>query len=95
MVESRDELITEIAKEIGLDSMGEDVEDEDEDEDGNDGGDVTAPPAAVVPPPTPAPPTAAAPEEVLEEEDHVGMVLEQEDPGAPEIILADIEPELS
>jgi chromosome segregation ATPase len=41
MVESRDELITEIAKEIGLDRMGEDVEAEDEDDD--NGGDAAAP----------------------------------------------------
>jgi hypothetical protein len=36
MVESHDELITEITKDIGLDCMGEDVEDEDEDEDSNE-----------------------------------------------------------
>jgi hypothetical protein len=40
MVESRDELIMEIAKETGLDRMEEDAEDEEEDED------ATAPPAA-------------------------------------------------
>jgi hypothetical protein len=50
MVESCDELIMEIAKETGLDRMGEDAEDEDEDEDGNNGGDATAPPIAVTPP---------------------------------------------
>jgi hypothetical protein len=43
MVESRDELIMEIAKDTGLDRMGEDVEDD------NDGGDATAPPAATAP----------------------------------------------
>jgi hypothetical protein len=48
MVESRDELITEIAMKIGLEHMGEDAEDEDED--GNDGGDAAAPPVAVAPP---------------------------------------------
>jgi hypothetical protein len=47
MVESLDELITEIAKEIRLGCMGEGVEDEDEDKDGNNGGDATAPPIAV------------------------------------------------
>jgi hypothetical protein len=43
MVKSRDELIRDISKEIGLDHMGEYAEDEDEDEDGNGGGDVTHP----------------------------------------------------
>jgi hypothetical protein len=59
MVESHDELITKIAREIGLHRMGEDAEDEDEDEDGNNGGDVAAPLA-------PAPP-AATPEEIIKE----------------------------
>jgi hypothetical protein len=48
MVESRDELITEIAKEIGLDHMGEDVKVEDEYVD--DEGDVAAPPIVMAPP---------------------------------------------
>jgi hypothetical protein len=39
VVESHDELITKIAKETGLDHMGEDAEDEDEDAD--DGGAAT------------------------------------------------------
>jgi hypothetical protein len=43
MVESRDELIMEIARETGLDRMGEDANDEEEDEDADDGGDATAP----------------------------------------------------
>jgi hypothetical protein len=45
MVESRDELIIEIAKEIRLHHMGEDAEedDEEEDKDDDDGGDTTAP----------------------------------------------------
>jgi hypothetical protein len=47
MVESRDELITEIAREIGLDRMGEDAGDEEEDEDADDGGDAAAPPILV------------------------------------------------
>jgi hypothetical protein len=41
MVESRDELIMEIAKEIGLDCMGEEAEAKDDDDD--DGGEATAP----------------------------------------------------
>jgi predicted nuclease with TOPRIM domain len=43
MVESGDELIMEIAKETGLDRMGEDAEDEEEDEDVDGGGDATTP----------------------------------------------------
>jgi hypothetical protein len=46
MVESHDELITEIAKETGLNHMGDDAEDEDND----DRGDATTPPVAVAPP---------------------------------------------
>jgi hypothetical protein len=60
MVESHDELLMELARETGLDCMGEDKDDEDEEEVANDGGDATAPPAAA--PPPPVPPTAA-PEE--------------------------------
>jgi vacuolar-type H+-ATPase subunit I/STV1 len=44
MVEAHDELLMEIARETGLDRMGED-EDE-EQEDANDGGDATTPPTA-------------------------------------------------
>jgi hypothetical protein len=43
MVESHDELITEIAKETRLDHMGEDADDEEEDEDADDRGDAVAP----------------------------------------------------
>jgi hypothetical protein len=57
MVESRDELLMEIARETGLDHMGEDDEDEEEDEDADDGEDATAHPIVV--PPPPAPPAAA------------------------------------
>jgi hypothetical protein len=39
MVESHDDLITEISREIGLDRMGEDAEAKDDDD--NDGGDTT------------------------------------------------------
>jgi hypothetical protein len=86
MVESCDELITKITREIGLDHMGEDVKDEEEDEDANDGGDATAPPAPV--------PPAAAPEEVVEEEEPIEMVLEQEALVAHEVILVDAEAEM-
>jgi hypothetical protein len=94
MVESHDELITEITKEIGLDHMGEDAEDEGEDEGGNDGGDAAAPRIAVAPPPALAPPAAIVPEEVVQEEDLVEMVTKQEVLVAHEVILADAEPEL-
>jgi hypothetical protein len=45
MVESCEELLTEIVRETGLDCLGEDAEDEEEDEDANDGRDAAAPPA--------------------------------------------------
>jgi hypothetical protein len=51
MVDSRDELLMEITREMGLDHMGEDEEEEEEDAD--DGGDAAAPPAAAPPPPVP------------------------------------------
>jgi hypothetical protein len=44
MVESRDELLMEIARETGLDRMREDDEVEEEEEDANDGEDAAAPP---------------------------------------------------
>jgi hypothetical protein len=50
MVESRDELLMEITREMGLDCMDED---EGEEEEMDNEGDVTAPPAAAPPPPAP------------------------------------------
>jgi hypothetical protein len=89
MVESRDELLMEIARETGLEHMGEDDEDEEEEEDVDDGGDtVTA--LAAVPPPTPP---AIAPEEV-DDEGSVELIPEQETPMPHEVILADSEPEM-
>jgi hypothetical protein len=58
MIQSRDELILEMAEEYGLNHMGEN--DDDEDENNNDERNVIAPPA-------PAP--AAVPEEIIKEED--------------------------
>jgi hypothetical protein len=87
MVKSHDELIMEIAKENGLDCMGEDAKDEEEDEDANDGGDATAPPA-------PALYVAAALEEIIMEEDPIEMVPKQEAHMAHEVILAEAEPEI-
>jgi hypothetical protein len=56
MLESRDELITEITKEIGLDRMGEDAEAEDENDDDRGG---AATPLAL------AQPVVVAPEEIV------------------------------
>jgi hypothetical protein len=84
MIQSLDELIMEMAKEDGLNHMGEDDNDEDEDED--DEGNVVAPPA-------PAPAPAVVPEEIVEEEAPMEMVPEQEAPVAHEVILVDVEPE--
>jgi hypothetical protein len=50
MVESRDELLMENARETGLDRMDED---EGEEEEMDNEGDVAAPPAAAPPPPVP------------------------------------------
>jgi hypothetical protein len=85
MIESHDELLMEIAKETGLDRMGEDVEDEEEDEDADDGGDVTAHPIPALP--------IAVPEEI-EYEGHEEMVSKQEALVAHEVILADAKPEM-
>jgi chromosome segregation ATPase len=60
MIQSRDELILEMAEEYGLNRMGENDDDEDEDDD--DEGNAVAPPAPVL---------AAVPEEIVEEEDLV------------------------
>jgi hypothetical protein len=90
MVESRDELLMEIARETGLDRMGEDEDDEEEEEDANDGGDVAAPP--IVMPPPPAPP-ATTPEEI-DDEGLVEVIPEQEAPVPREVVLVDAEPEM-
>jgi hypothetical protein len=82
MIQSRDELIMEMAEEYGLNRIG--VNDDDENEDDNDEGNAIAPRA-------PAP--AAMPEEIIEEEDPMGMVPKQEAPVVHDVILADVEPE--
>jgi hypothetical protein len=92
MVESLDELIMEIAKEIGVAHMGEDAEAEVEDDDG--GGDAATPPVTMAPPPAPAPPVAAAPKEIIEEDDPMEIVPEQEAPVSHEVILANVERKL-
>jgi acetoin utilization deacetylase AcuC-like enzyme len=48
MVESHNELVMEIAREMGLDNMGED-EDEEEEEDTDNEGDAAIPPATAPP----------------------------------------------
>jgi hypothetical protein len=73
----------EMAKEYGLNHMGENNYNEDEDDD--DEGNAAAPP-------TPMPP--AAPEEIIEEEAPVEMVPEPEAPVVHEVILVDAESEL-
>jgi chromosome segregation ATPase len=88
MVESRDELLMEIARETELDCMGEDEDGEEEEEDANDVGDAAAPPATVPPPPAPL---AATPEEI-NKEGPVEVIPEQEAPVSHEVILADAEP---
>jgi hypothetical protein len=90
MVESRDELLMETARETGLDRMGEDEDEKDEEEDADNGGDATATPVAA--PPPPAPPTTV-PEEV-DEEDPVEVIPEQEAPMPHEVVLVDAEPEV-
>jgi hypothetical protein len=82
MIQSRDELIMEMAEEYGLNRMGENDDDEVEDDD--DEGNAVAPP-------TPVP--GVVPEEIFEEEAPMKMVPEQEAPVAHEVILADAEPE--
>jgi hypothetical protein len=82
MVESHDELLMEIARETGLDRMGEDEDEEKEEED-------AATPSAAAPPP-PAPP-AAVPEEI-NKEGSMEAIPKQEAPMPHEVILADAEP---
>jgi hypothetical protein len=60
MIQSRDELILEMAEEYGLNRMGEN--DDDEDENNDDEGNAVAPPASA---------PATVPEEIIEEEDPV------------------------
>jgi hypothetical protein len=88
IVESRDELLMEIAREIGLDRMGED-KDEKEEEDADDGGDATTPPAAA---PPPLAPSAAMPEEI-DEEGPMEVIPGQEVTMSHEVVMAEAKPE--
>jgi hypothetical protein len=89
MVKSRNELLMEIARETGLDRMGEDEEKEEE-EDADDGGDVAAPLAAA---PPPLVPPAAMPEEI-NEEGPMEAIPEQDVLMPYEVIMAEAEPEI-
>jgi hypothetical protein len=90
MVESHDELLMEISREMGLDRIGEDEDEEEEEEDADEGGDAVAPPA--VAPPPPAPPAPA--HEEIDEEGPMEAIPEQEVPMPHEVVLADAEPEV-
>jgi hypothetical protein len=87
MVESRDELLMEIARETGLDHMHEDEDGEEEKTDNE--GDVAAPPATA--PPPPAPP-AVVPEEI-HEEGPMEAIPEQEDLKPHEVATTEVESE--
>jgi hypothetical protein len=79
---------------MGEDNNEDNNEDnEDGDDDDNDGGDDAVPPT-FVPPVATAPAVATSEVVVKEEEDAEMQILEQEAPGALEIILLDEEPEL-
>jgi hypothetical protein len=90
MAESHDELLMDIARETGLDRMGEAEDEEEEEEDDDDGGDATTP--AVAAPPPLAPPTVV-PEEI-NEEGPMEAIPEQEALMPHEVVLADAEPEV-
>jgi hypothetical protein len=90
MVESHDELLMEIAREIGVDRMGEDEGEEEEEEDADNGRDVATPPAAA---PPPSAPPAIVPEEI-NEEGPMEAIPEQEALMPHEVVLADAEPEV-
>jgi hypothetical protein len=91
MDESHDEMLMEIARETGLDRMGEDAKDEEEEEDVDDRGDAATPP--VVAPPPPMPPATAL--EEIDNEGPIEMIPEQETPVPHEVIVADAESEMS
>jgi hypothetical protein len=90
MVKPRDELLMEIAREMGLDRMGEDGDEEEKEEIADDGGNAAAPPAAAPPPPVPP---ATVPKEI-DEEVPVEAIPEQEAPKLHEVVLADAKPKV-
>jgi hypothetical protein len=90
IVESHVELLMEIAREMGLDHMGENEDEEEEEEDPDKEGDAAAPPAAA--PPPPAPPAAVL--EEINEEGPMEAIPEQEVPMPHEVIMAEAELEV-
>jgi hypothetical protein len=91
MVESRAELLMEIARETGLDRMGEDEEEEgEEEEDADDEGDAATPPTAA--PPSPAPPAAVL--EEINEEGPMEVIPEQGVSMPHEVFMAEAEYEI-
>jgi hypothetical protein len=80
----------EIARETGLDRMGEDAKDEEEEKDDDDGEDAATPSTAAPPPPVHL---AAAPEEI-DVYGPVEMTPEQEAPMPYEVIFTDAETEM-
>jgi hypothetical protein len=87
MVETRDELLMEIARETGLDRMGEDEEEEEEDIDNK--GDAAAPPATA---PPPLAPPAVVPKEI-HEEGPMEAIPKQEDPMPQEVAMTEAKSE--
>jgi hypothetical protein len=83
--ESHDELLMEIAREMGQDRMGEDEDEEEKEEDADDGGDAAAPPPLV-------PPTAVL--EEIDKEGPVQAIPGQEASMPHDVILAEAEPEV-
>jgi hypothetical protein len=86
MVESRDELLMEIARVTGLDHMDED---EGEEEEMDNEGDVATPPAAA---PLPPAPPVDIPEEI-HEEGPLEAIPEQEDLTPHEVTTVEVESE--
>jgi hypothetical protein len=86
MVESRNELLMEITRETGLDSMDEN---EGEEEEMDNKGDVAAPPTAA---PPPSAPLADIPEEI-HEEGPMEAIPGQEDLTPHEVAMAEVESE--
>jgi hypothetical protein len=90
IVESHIELLMEIAREMGLDHMGENEDEEEEEEDADKEGDAAAPPAAA--PPPPAPPVAVL--EEINEEGPMEAIPEQEVRMPHEVIMVEAELEV-
>jgi hypothetical protein len=87
---AHDELLMEIAREMGLERMDEDEDEEEEEEDPDDGGDAAATPASA---PPPLVSSTAVPEEI-DEEGPVEAIPEQEASMPHEVVLADAEPKM-